>query len=152
MQTATVGVQLQFTPSSLDLRSEVDLATGRRRVFDALLHIGAWWPHRVRAGTALVLEPRVGGRFFENCDDGCGILLGQLSRLVPPEEFAIDGGIGMPGPVTASWSVRLDADGHARTIVHGRVQAFGAIDDATRAAAAGRWDSVYAALAHYLAA
>ncbi|MGH8889825.1 MAG: hypothetical protein ACRDV3_08700 [Acidothermaceae bacterium] len=149
-QTGTTGVQLQFTPSSLDLRSELDLATGRRRVFDALLHIAAWWPHRVRAGTALVIEPRVGGRFFENCDDGCGILLGHLSRLVTPEDFAIDGGLGMAGPVTASWSVRLDADGHERTLLHGRLRAFGAIDDDTRVAAAGRWHAVYAALAHYL--
>src|SRR6185437_16350651 len=109
---SSTPVELRFTLTSLDLRSEITLETGRRRVFDALLHTPAWWPHRVRAGAGIVLEPRVGGRFFENCDDGCGILLGHLSRLVTPEDFAIDGGLGMPGPVTASWNVRLDAEGH----------------------------------------
>jgi len=143
-------VDVRFTPTSLDVRSEFVLETGRRRVFDALLHIGAWWPHRVRPGTQIMLEPRVGGRFFENCDDGCGILLGHLSRLVMPEVFAIEGSLGMDGPVAALWTVRLDADGHHRTLVHGRVEAVGAIDDATRAGAAAHWGATYAALTHYL--
>ena len=144
------SVQLQFSPASLDVRTEVVLATGRRRAFDGLLHIGSWWPDRVRAGAAVVIEPRVGGRFFENCDDGCGVLLGHLSRLVVPEDFAIEGSLGMGGPVAALWSVTLDIDGHESTRLHGRLQAFGAIDEQTRADAATRWSAVYAAFAHYL--
>ena len=147
---ASTPVAVRFTPSSLDVRTDVALDTGRRRVFDALLHISSWWPHRVRAGTAVVLEPRVGGRFFENCDDGCGILLGHVSRLIMPEDFAIEGSLGIGGPVTGVWSITLDAEDHQRTIVHGRFEAFGAIDDETRAAAAPYWDSTYSALAHYL--
>jgi hypothetical protein len=147
---SSTPVELRFTPTSLDLRSEITLETGRRRVFDALLHTPAWWPHRVRAGAGIVLEPRVGGRFFENCDDGCGVLLGHLSRLIMPEVFAIEGGFGIDAPVVALWSVRLDAVGHQRTLLHGRLTAFGAIDDDTRAAAASEWAATYAALAHYL--
>jgi len=145
-------VVLQFSPSSLDIRTEIAIDTGRRRVFDAMLHIAAWWPHRVRAGTAIVLEPRVGGRFFENCDDGCGILLGHLARLITPDEFAIEGTLGLGGPVSALWSVSLHADGHTRTVLNGRLQAFGAIDDAVQKAAPEQWSAVYNALAHYLAA
>jgi uncharacterized protein YndB with AHSA1/START domain len=144
------AVRLQFTPASFDVRTELVLHAGRRRVFDALLHIAAWWPHRVRAGTPVVFEPRVGGRFFENCDDGCGVLLGQVSRLVTPEEFAIEGSFGLDGPVVASWRVTLDADDHEHTSLHGRLQAFGAIDEQTREAASARADAVYSALAHYL--
>lgn len=96
------------------------------------------------------MEPRVGGRFFENCDDGCGILLGHVSRLVMPEDFAIEGSFGIGAPMTGLWTVRLDAENHHRTMLHGRFEAFGAIDDATRAAAAPYWEATYEALARYL--
>ena len=56
----------------------------------------------------------------------------------------------MGGPVTALWSVTLDADGHERTLLHGRLQAFGAIDEQTRTDAAAHWGAVYAAFAQYL--
>lgn len=97
-----------------------------------------------------MLEPRVGGRFFENCDDGCGILLGHVARLIMPEDFAIEGSLGIGAPVTGLWSIKLDAEDHHRTVFHSRFEAFGAIDDETRAAAAPYWDAMYAALALYL--
>jgi hypothetical protein len=144
------AVELRFTPLPLDVRSELVLESGRRRFFDALLHVSAWWPHRVRPGTNIVLEPRVGGRLFEHCDDGCGILLGHVARLVTPEEFAVEGSLGIETPISALWTVRLDADGHHRTFLHGHFEAFGAIDEATRAGAAAYWETTYAALGHYL--
>lgn len=143
---------LQFAPGSLDVRTELQLDAGRRRVFDALLHIGAWWPEPVRARAKVELEPRVGGRFFENCDDGCGTLLGQVSRLLMPEEFAIEGSFGLDQPVCALWSVRLDFEGPQTTMVHGRYRAFGAFDDEVRSATVATWEARYTALARYLAA
>jgi hypothetical protein len=149
---APFDVDVRFTPSSLDVRTELALDAGRRRVFDALLHVGAWWPQRGRVGSAVVLEPRVGGRFFENCDDGCGILLGQVTRLLTPEQLAIEGSFGLDQPVCALWSVRLEADGSRSTLVHGHYSAFGAFDEDIRSAAGATWEARYAALAHYVAA
>ena len=143
-------VELRFTPASLDLNHTITVEAGRRRVFDGLLHIAAWWPHRVRPGTELALEPRVGGRFFENCDDGYGVLLGHVVRLVRPEEFAIEGSFGFDGPACARWSVRLEADGHERTSLHGRFSAFGSLERGEQSAAGDHWSAAYAALEHYL--
>ncbi len=145
----SAALEVSFAPRLIDVRSELRLEAPRRRVFDALLHLSAWWPHRVRRGTAIVLEPRVGGRFFENCDDGCGLLLGHVSRLVMPDEFAIEGSLGIDGPVTALWSVRLDAGG-PHTLLHGRLRAFGAMEEQARDDTVATWDATYAALAHYL--
>ncbi|MDQ1486042.1 MAG: hypothetical protein QOJ62_1735 [Actinomycetota bacterium] len=144
------GVELRFTPSALDVRHDITLDAGRRRVFDALLHTAAWWPDRIRSGANVVLEPRVGGRFFESYDDGCGILLGQVARLVTPDEFAIEGSFGLDGPTYALWTLRLDADGQNRTVLHARYRAFGALDEQTRADSPASWDARYAALRHYL--
>jgi len=145
-------IALSFSPALLDLRHEIELPAARRRVFDALLRLGAWWPARVRTGSHVVLEPRVGGRLFENCDDGCGVLLGNVVRLVMPEEFVIEGSFGMTGLIAARWSVLLRAAGHERSAIDARFMAFGALAEGERAAASARWDSTYAALAHYLAA
>lgn len=144
------SVELRFTPSSLDLRTDVTLQAGRRRVFDALLHIGSWWPHRVHGGASIVLEPRVGGRFLENCDDGNGVLLGHVARLIMPQDFAIAGSFGIDAPVTALWRLRLDAIDHQQTVLNGRLTAFGYIDDEHRERATSEWDLTYSALAHYL--
>ena len=151
---ATDDLKVAFTPSSLDVRTEIELDAGRRRVFDALLHISAWWPDRGRLGAQIALEPHVGGRFYERCDDGCGILLGHVSRLLPPDEFAIDGSFGLDQPVSALWSVRLDSAGaqHMKTTVHGRFRAFGSLDDDLRAATVTAWGRRYAALAQYVMA
>ncbi len=151
VMSASAGVvEVRFAPGLLDVRTDVVLETARRRVFDALLHISAWWPHRVRRGTSIVMEPRVGGRFFENCDDGCGILLGHVVQLIMPVDLAIQGSFGFASPIIATWSVKLDAENHRRTVLHGRFEAFGVIDDEDRAAAAPYWETTYAALAHYL--
>jgi hypothetical protein len=143
-------VQVRFTVGSFDARTDMALGSSRRRVFDALLRAKSWWPQRVRPGAKIVMEPRVGGRFFEDCDDGCGIMLGHVSRLVMPELFAVEGSLGFDGPVTGLWTVRLESAGHQRCVLHGRVQAVGAIDETARADAVARWDSIYAALTHYL--
>jgi hypothetical protein len=144
------AVELRFAPSSVDLRSDITLQAGRRRVFDALLHIGAWWPHRVHGGSSIVLEPRVGGRLLENCDDGNGVLLGHVARLIMPQDFAIEGSFGIDAPVIGLWRVRLDAISHQQTALSGRFTAFGFIDDEHRTTAASEWSATYAALEHYL--
>jgi hypothetical protein len=146
------GIEVRFTPSSLDVLTELVLDGGRRRVFDALLHIGAWWPDRARTGASVVLEPRVGGLFFESGEDGCGTLLGRVSRLLMPEEFAIEGSFGLDQPVCALWTVRVDAVGPQATTLRGRYRAFGAFDDTIRAEVTAAWQARYAALVHYLAA
>jgi hypothetical protein len=151
LATASPGVSLQFTPTALDVRTDLVLDVGRRRVFDALLHIAAWWPDHGRAGSRVVFEPRVGGLFYENCDDGCGVLLGQVSRLLMPDAFAIEGSFGLDVPICGLWSVQLDAVDANRSVLHGRYQAFGAIDDALRAQTILAWELRYSALAHSLA-
>jgi uncharacterized protein YndB with AHSA1/START domain len=146
------SLDVRFIPESIDIASELVLDVARRRVFDALLHISWWWPARSQPGAEIVFEPYVGGRFFESCDDGNGVLLGHVSTLVTPDAFAISGALGLDGPVQGTWTVQLDVAGHDQTLLRGRHRAFGAIDAAVRARAVAGWDLNYAALRRYLEA
>jgi uncharacterized protein YndB with AHSA1/START domain len=144
------GLEIRFVPDSIDLTTELTLAVGRRRVFDALLHVSAWWPLRNQLGAEIVLEPYVGGRFFENCDDGNGVLLGQVSKLITPEYFEITGSLGLEGPVQGVWAVQLSTAGHNRTLLQGRHRAFGAVDAQVRAATIEGWQVSYASLRRHV--
>jgi hypothetical protein len=144
------SLDLRFAPESIDIATELVFEVGRRRVFDALLHISSWWPVRYQPGASVVFEPYVGGRFFEDCDDGNGVLLGQVSKLITPDAFEITGSLGLRGPVQGVWSVQLETAGHDRTLLRGRHQAFGAIDAGVRAATLAGWDFSYASLRRHL--
>jgi DNA-binding transcriptional ArsR family regulator/uncharacterized protein YndB with AHSA1/START domain len=134
---------------TIDIANEVTLAAPRDTVFDAVLRIGKWWPHRFRDGSAVVLEPSVGGRFYEDWGDGTGALYGTVTRLERPSLLAVTGPMGMAGPVVGLWSFALEERG-ATTVLSGTHRAFGDIDEETRAGYTEGWGEVYAALRDHL--
>jgi hypothetical protein len=146
------GLEVRFVPDSIDISTDLVFDVGRRRVFDALLHISSWWPVRHQIGAEIVFEPYVGGHFFESCDDGNGVLLGQISRLITPESLEITGPLGLQGPVHGSWRVELETAGPNRTLLRGHHRAFGAIDAGVRAATLEAWEISYASLRRYVGA
>jgi hypothetical protein len=105
---------------------------------------------RSQIGAEIVFEPYVGGRFFESCDDGNGVLLGQVSKLITPESLEITGSLGLDGPVQGVWSVQLESVGHDRTLLRGSHRAFGAVDADVRATALAGWQFSYANLRRHL--
>jgi hypothetical protein len=125
-------------------------ATGRRRVFEALLRAGMWWPHRVHHQSRVMLESRVGGRFFEDWGDGCGLLYGLLEVLAPPSHLCIRGPLILPEPLQAVWSLVLSEPEVRHTLVHASHSIVGIVDEATAESFARGWDDVYAALGGYL--
>lgn len=133
----------------LDVANEVRIAAPREKVFDGVLRIGDWWPHRFRDGSAVVLEPYVGGRFYEDWGDGTGALYGTVTTLARPSGIVVSGPMGMRGPVVGLWSFELADDGDA-TVLTGTHRAFGDIDEETRAGYTQGWGEVYAALRGHL--
>lgn len=130
---------------TLDVANEVTIDAPREKVFDALLRMGEWWPHRFRADSLVVLEPSVGGRFYEDWGDGSGALYGTVLKLSRPDHLAVTGQMGMGGPVSAVWSMALSGDGDA-TVVTLAHKAFGDIDEETRAGYTSGWSEVFEAL------
>jgi uncharacterized protein YndB with AHSA1/START domain len=92
-------------------RTRVRCGPGRAfRTFTA--EIDRWWPpgHRRFAGSVMVLEPGVGGRFLERATSGEEADLGRVIAWDPPRELAYTWTPGsITGPTTVA--IRFVADG-----------------------------------------
>jgi DNA-binding transcriptional ArsR family regulator/uncharacterized protein YndB with AHSA1/START domain len=135
--------------AALDVQQEVVVAATRERVFDALCRMGEWWPHRFREGATVHLEPRVGGRFWEDWGDGDGALYATVTGVGRPERLVCSGPMGMQGPVAGVFAIDLEErpDG---TLVRLSHQVVGPVDDQTRAAYETGWVEVFGALRAHL--
>ena len=107
--------------------------------------MGAWWPlafYNIGKATAVdaVIEPRVGGRWYEQGDDGSICQWGSVLVWEPPARLVLSWDIG------ADWQydptlkteieVRFIAEGSDRTRVeleHRRLDRYGAHRDKMRA-------------------
>jgi uncharacterized protein YndB with AHSA1/START domain len=106
--------------------------------------MSTWWPlahYKIGKVTAVeaVIEPRVGGRWFERGEDGSTCDWGEVLIWEPPSRLVL------AWDITADWQydpklkteveVRFIADGEARTRVeleHRRLDRFGARRDEMR--------------------
>lgn len=130
---------------TLDVRTEIQIAAQRGRVFRTLTEMGSWWPHRFRPGADIVFEARVGGRFFEDWGDGQGALYGLVQQLEQDSLVQVAGPMGVRGPVASVWSMTLEdtADGTLVRLAH---RAFGDIDPASQQSYAEGWQEVLSTL------
>lgn len=132
----------------IDVRAEHLVRAGAARTWRALLDLEAWWPPCWPDGTRLRFEPRLGGRLGTTTGslDESGQLWGWVSELAPERALALDGGMGLPGPVHGQWRMELAPDGSAtRVVVTHRVVGEVAEDD--RAGFTERWPLTLQALA-----
>ncbi len=88
---------------SMHIEQEVTIEASPERVFDALTNeLSAWWgaPYLVSdAAKALILEPRIGGRFYEDWGDGQGAQWATVTSIKRNEVLELTGPIGMSGVV-----------------------------------------------------
>jgi uncharacterized protein YndB with AHSA1/START domain len=130
----------------LDVRTEVTVEASRLRVWDALLRVGEWWPHRFRDEGQVALEPWVGGRFLEDWgDEGGAALYGTVTEIAPGARLAVRGPMGIPGAVASVWVMELEDTGpHTRVrVAH---TAVGEVDEETRTSYGEGWGRVLEAL------
>jgi DNA-binding transcriptional ArsR family regulator/uncharacterized protein YndB with AHSA1/START domain len=133
----------------VEVRAEVRVDAPPPKVFDTLLGIGDWWPHRFRDGSSVALEPWVGGRFMEDFADGSGALYGTVVLLDRPSALRVSGPMGMTGAVAGAWTVRCadDGEGGRATRVTLEHSAYGDVDEDTRTAYTEGWGEVLDLLA-----
>lgn len=99
----------------------VAIAAPRARVWDALVHeIARWWPQDFYTlpTARMTLEPRVGGRMYEDADDGAGRQWYQVLTIMAPDELELQGFL-MPafgGPGSTLLRITLAEGGGATTV------------------------------------
>lgn len=125
---------------TLDIVQETTIAASPGRVFAALLDADAWWAQRITPGGTVQIEPRIGGRFYEDfgAGDGSGALYATVSYFKPGEAIWFSGPMGMSGAVVGLVSLTLEARGE-ETLLRLEHHAIGEIAEAVVAGYTNGW-------------
>jgi uncharacterized protein YndB with AHSA1/START domain len=110
------------------VRQTITVAASQQRAFEVFTaQLGTWWPKEFHIGKAemadFVVEPKVGGRWFEVGVDGTECDTGRVTAFEPPDRLTLawhlNGGFQYdPDPAHASEvEVRFIAEGPTRTRV-----------------------------------
>jgi DNA-binding transcriptional ArsR family regulator/uncharacterized protein YndB with AHSA1/START domain len=130
---------------SMHVEQEVTIEASPERVFDALTNeLPAWWgaPYLVsQAAKALVLEPKIGGRFYEDWGDGQGAQWAMVTSIKRNERLELTGPIGMGGVVQGVVCFELEAKGNA-TVVKLSHRAIGEVTEQSQAGYASGWQDL----------
>jgi uncharacterized protein YndB with AHSA1/START domain len=106
----------------------ITVAASRQRAFEVFTaQLGSWWPKEFHIGEAdmadFVLEPKVGGRWYEVGTDGKECDTGRVTAFEPPDRFTLAWHLNGtwqydPDPAHASEvEVRFIAEGPTHTRV-----------------------------------
>lgn len=136
-----------FPLRSFHAELEATIGAPPSRVFEALTReVSAWWgaPYLIGKAQRLVLEPRLGGRFYEEWADGAGALWGTVTELEEDKLLEVTGPVGMGGPVVGRVRFTLAPQGAAGTRLSLSHRGFGAVTEKTGAEYKGGWTDLLA--------
>jgi len=76
------------------VRKSIRVGAGQAHAFDVFTSgIGRWWPRNATVGKppmkTVVLEPRLGGRWYEVSEDGSEANVGRVRVWDPPQRFVV---------------------------------------------------------------
>jgi uncharacterized protein YndB with AHSA1/START domain len=105
-----------MTTTSADVRREITVKVSRERAFDLFTnHMHEWWPAEHHIATspvvAMTVEPGVGGRLFDQCEDGGESVWGQVTEWDPPSRFCFG------WMLTSTWQAETDVEKASRVSV-----------------------------------
>ena len=150
------------------VRRTITVAASQQRAFEVFTaKFGAWWPKDYQIGPSpmvdFVLEPKVGGRWYELDEDGTECETGRVLAFEPPSRLVIAWQLDErwqydPDPSHASEvEVRFVAEGPSQTRVeleHRGFERHGAGGEGVRAGidAPSGWTAVLEVYTQYIAA
>jgi len=113
-----------------ELVTEIRIAAPPETVWEALTTgIGAWWPHTFNdRPKRIVLEPTIGGRFYEEFDDsGAGALYATVTYVDPVRTLRTSGPMGIQGAAMYVKTFQIEPDGDG-AMVRSTASLMGAVD------------------------
>lgn len=116
------GAVLDAQPNGFQVRSVVQIKAPPARVYDALLHLGAWWSsEHTYSGDArnMTLEAKAGGCFCEALKDGGSIQHAMVVYAAPSTGLRLRGGLGplqsLGTDGALDWQIKATAEGSTLT-------------------------------------
>jgi uncharacterized protein YndB with AHSA1/START domain len=102
--------------TTTDVRREVTVAGTPQRAFDLFTKcIGEWWPAEHHLATSpvvkMTVEPRIGGRLYDTCEDGSDEVWGEVTEWDPPARFTF------AWMITGTWQLERDVEKASRVTV-----------------------------------
>jgi uncharacterized protein YndB with AHSA1/START domain len=99
-----------------DVRREVTVAGSPQRAFDLFTkRMAEWWPAGHHLATspvmAMTVEPHVGGRLYDTCEDGSESVWGRVTEWNPPN------GLTFAWMITGTWQLETDVEKASRVSV-----------------------------------
>ena len=124
-----------LTPGFMHIEQEITIQAHPAKVFNALINnVSTWWgaPYLLSSSAkALIVEPRVGGRFYEDWGDGNGALWATITAIKQDEWIELTGPIAMSGVVQGVVCFELEAQGNA-TVLKLSHRAIGEVNEGTQ--------------------
>jgi uncharacterized protein YndB with AHSA1/START domain len=134
------------------VRKTIRVNTRQQRAFDVFTTgLGRWWPKHGNSRPAMIkaviLEPRVGGRWIERYEDGSEQTVGEILSWEPPHRFVMSWDYTCVGRsasgIGSELEVRFIAEGNDTTLVeldHRFFERMGVeVGAATRESVNGGW-------------
>lgn len=114
--------------TTADVNREVTVAGPPERAFDLFTkRMAEWWPAEHHLATSpvvtMTVEPEVGGRLYDTCEDGSESVWGRVVEWDPPACFTF------AWMITGTWQLETDVEKASRVTV-----TFTAEGDRTRVA------------------
>jgi uncharacterized protein YndB with AHSA1/START domain len=106
---------------SIEVKIELTMHAPQERVWSALINeANQWWPQSFYTSEKtkrFTLEPRLGGRMFEDCGKGEGLVWYTVNGIESPNYLSLVGYMGPPfgGPSTSILRIGLTAAGKDET-------------------------------------
>jgi DNA-binding transcriptional ArsR family regulator/uncharacterized protein YndB with AHSA1/START domain len=147
--TTTMSEQTATTSAIgfLQIEQEITIETSPARVFEALTNeVSAWWgaPYLISdEAKALILEPNIGGRFYEDWGNEAGALWGLVTSIKQNKWIEVSGTIGMSGVVNGVVRFELEAQGN-RTLIKLSHRAMGEVNEGLQEGYNGGWYDLFA--------
>jgi uncharacterized protein YndB with AHSA1/START domain len=132
---------------AITVELEIPIRAGRERVWNALVSdIDLWWrkDFLVTKAKRFVLEPRLGGRMYEDAGEGTGITWYNVQGITPNESLLLAGFLypGYGGPATTLLQLTLEESGK-ETILRIKDAIFGELSDDAESAVGGGWRALF---------
>ncbi len=137
---------------AIQVEFEVTIDAPREETWQAFIDdAGTWW-HKdfyVSKGNAkFTIEPKLGGRMFEDGGDGTGFTWFTVQGVVPNEQLYVSGYIRPPfgGPCTSLVTFTFEDAGPGKTVVKISDTTHGHVSDKTASNLEGGWRVLFTGL------